>query len=202
MSTSWYAVNDATQEYVWIAVQPGAPSRDRLWARLNEIGLDWKAVRVASEREMIEVSREDGYRDVGEPKSIVSVERSTRRHVARLIARLRTWAFEGTTDDEKAAYENAADEVKRAAVICWPHFDEMVDRYPFVSEYSHEDCGGPEACSGCSSWRHGIYEDGSADPAAIDAARRTRRGRAWLRANRPRRTGETEETPPRAATSQ
>lgn len=188
MSTSWYAVHDETREYVWIAVQPGKPSRERLWARLSEFGLDWKAVRMKPEREMIEVAREEGYRDVGEPQSIVSVERSTRRHVARLIARLRMWAFEGTTDDEKTAYENAADEVRRVAAGCWPHFDEVLDRFPLVSEYTEEDCGGPQACSGCSSWRHGVYEDGSADPAAIDTARRTRRGRAWLRAHRPKRS--------------
>lgn len=41
-----------------------------------------------------------------------------------------------------------------------------------MSEYSADDCGGPDVCSGCSSWRHGVYEDGSGDPGALDLMRR------------------------------
>jgi hypothetical protein len=41
-----------------------------------------------------------------------------------------------------------------------------------MSEYSQHDCGGPDVCSGCSSWRHGVYEDGSGDPKALEMMRR------------------------------
>ena len=38
-----------------------------------------------------------------------------------------------------------------------------------ADDYSADDCGGPDACSGCSSWRHGVYDDGSGDPNALIA---------------------------------
>ena len=38
--------------------------------------------------------------------------------------------------------------------------------------YSTYFCGGPDVCSGCESFAHGVYEDGSGDPAALDAMRR------------------------------
>ena len=44
--------------------------------------------------------------------------------------------------------------------------------------YSEFDCGGPNACSGCSSWRHGVYEDGSGDPEALAAMQRAKARRA------------------------
>lgn len=43
---------------------------------------------------------------------------------------------------------------------------------PEKREYSTQDCGGPDLCSGCSSWRHGVHEDGSGDPEALEAFRR------------------------------
>lgn len=43
-----------------------------------------------------------------------------------------------------------------------------------MGEYSDHDCGGPDACSGCSSYRHGVYEDGSGDLEALKIARRKR----------------------------
>jgi hypothetical protein len=46
------------------------------------------------------------------------------------------------------------------------------------NHYSDHDCGGPEVCVGCSSWRHGVYDNGSGDPAALRVMRRVRaRGR-------------------------
>jgi hypothetical protein len=41
-----------------------------------------------------------------------------------------------------------------------------------TGEYSTHDCGGPDVCSGCSSWRHGVYDDGSGNPEALEAFRR------------------------------
>ena len=38
--------------------------------------------------------------------------------------------------------------------------------------YSEVDCGGPDVCSGCSSYRHGVYQDGSGDPKALAIMRR------------------------------
>jgi len=43
-----------------------------------------------------------------------------------------------------------------------------------TGDYGAHDCGGSDACSGCSSWRHGVYEDGSGEPAAILAMQRAR----------------------------
>jgi hypothetical protein len=42
-------------------------------------------------------------------------------------------------------------------------------------EYDDHDCGGPSVCSSCSSWRHGVYEDGSGDPEALAAQDRCKR---------------------------
>jgi hypothetical protein len=44
-----------------------------------------------------------------------------------------------------------------------------------MSDYSDHDCGGPDVCSGCSSYRHGVYEDGSGDPEALRIALRAKR---------------------------
>lgn len=33
--------------------------------------------------------------------------------------------------------------------------------------YTPDDCGGPDACSGCTSWRHGVHDDGTGDPEAL-----------------------------------
>jgi hypothetical protein len=41
-----------------------------------------------------------------------------------------------------------------------------------ANEYSSHDCGGPEVCSGCLSYRHGVYKDGSGDQAALRIQRR------------------------------
>jgi hypothetical protein len=38
--------------------------------------------------------------------------------------------------------------------------------------YTEFDCGGPAVCSGCSSYRHGVYEDGSGDSEALAIMRR------------------------------
>jgi hypothetical protein len=46
-------------------------------------------------------------------------------------------------------------------------------KMPTTDDYSAHDCGGPEVCSGCSSWRHGVYSDGSGDPAAIAVMQHT-----------------------------
>lgn len=43
---------------------------------------------------------------------------------------------------------------------------------PANYQYSDHDCGGPEACAGCSSFRHGVYDDGSGDLQALLIARR------------------------------
>jgi hypothetical protein len=41
-----------------------------------------------------------------------------------------------------------------------------------VSLYSTYFCGGQNVCSGCESFVHGVYEDGSGDPVAMDAMKR------------------------------
>jgi len=57
------------------------------------------------------------------------------------------------------------------------------------STYSEYDCGGAEVCSGCSSWRHGVYEDGSGDPEALATMQRAKRkceseaSPKWMRAD-------------------
>lgn len=43
-----------------------------------------------------------------------------------------------------------------------------------MSGYDQHDCGGPDVCAGCSSWRHGVYEDGSGDADALIAMRLAR----------------------------
>jgi hypothetical protein len=40
------------------------------------------------------------------------------------------------------------------------------------AQYSSHDCGGPDVCAGCDSFRHGIYQDGSGDPQALAVMRR------------------------------
>lgn len=46
------------------------------------------------------------------------------------------------------------------------------DEMPGTGQYSTHDCGGPDVCSGCSSWRHGVHDDGSGSPEALEAFRR------------------------------
>ena len=41
------------------------------------------------------------------------------------------------------------------------------DEMPGTGQYSTHDCGGPDVCSGCSSWRHGVHDDGSGSPEAV-----------------------------------
>lgn len=49
-----------------------------------------------------------------------------------------------------------------------------------TSTYSPHDCGGADVCSGCSSYRHGVYEDGSGDPEAVAIRDARKGGRAAL----------------------
>lgn len=50
-----------------------------------------------------------------------------------------------------------------------------MNRTSMGSSYSTYFCGGPDVCSGCESFAHGVYEDGSGEPEALDAMRRAGR---------------------------
>ena len=76
-----------------------------------------------------------------------------------------------------------------------------MNRTSMGSSYSTYFCGGPDVCSGCESFAHGVYEDGSGEPEALDAMRRAGREvrggpcARFRRSQLPRRGLVTMETP-------
>jgi hypothetical protein len=92
-------------------------------------------------------------------------EASTSVHRDRTSARVRASASDGRRlPSPKRLLEPrrcVAASLRSEIIVC------AMRRKQPEQEYSSHDCGGPEACSGCDSYRHGLHEDGSGDLAAI-----------------------------------